>query len=229
VRLPARRRLESGFTLVEILVVLAILATLIGLVAALIPKAMVAKQKVRANTLVMNIGAALNLLKTDNDQFGRYPLSRLRDMKIGKSQVGKEVGQQNDINAGIEAVYFLLNNPDIQITQITSDAELIGNSDNDAYRAAKGTASDLFCREYLDPWGQPLAYFHCNDYKDPKGLTDLVTTDGRKISVKPKRMKSTAGGAFKNPNSFQLFSVGPNGEQDPDDAEESDDIEFEGQ
>ncbi|HEU4396144.1 MAG TPA: prepilin-type N-terminal cleavage/methylation domain-containing protein, partial [Planctomycetota bacterium] len=38
-RLPARRRPESGFTLVEILVVLAILATLIGLVAALIPKA----------------------------------------------------------------------------------------------------------------------------------------------------------------------------------------------
>ena len=223
------RRLDSGFTLVEILVVLAILATLIGLVAALIPKAMVAKQKVRANTLVMNIGAALNLLKSDNDQFGRYPLSRLRDMKIGKSQVGKELGQQNDINVGIEAVYFLLNNPDIQITQITSDAEMIGNTDNDAYRAAKGTAQDVFAREYVDPWGNPLAYFHCNDYKDPKGLTDLVSADGRKISVKPKRMKASAGGNFKNPNSFQLFSVGPNGEQDPDDAEDSDDIEFEGQ
>ena len=228
-RLPARRRPEAGFTLVEILVVLAILGTLIGLVAALIPKAMVAKQKTRSSTLVMNTGAALNLLKTDNDQFGRYPLSRLKDMKIGKSQVGKELGQQNDVNVGIEAVYFLLNNPDIQVSQITSDAEMIGNTDNDAYRAAKGNAGDLFAREYLDAWGQPLAYFHCNDYKDPKGLTELRSADERKIFVKPKRMKATAGGAFKNPNSFQLFSVGPNGEQDPDDAEDSDDIEFEGQ
>ena len=225
-RLPARRRLESGFTLVEILVVLAILATLIGLVAALIPKAMVAKQKVRANTQVMNIGAALSLLKNDNDQFGRYPLSRLRDMKIGKVQVGKELGQQNDINVGIEAVYFLLNNPDIQINQVTSDAEMIGNTDNDVYRAAKGNAQDPFAREYLDAWGQPLAYFHCNDYKDPKGLTELRSVDERKIFVKPKRMKASAGGNFKNPNSFQLFSVGPNGEQDPDESEDSDDILF---
>ena len=223
-----RRPLETGFTLVEILVVLAILGTLIGLVATMIPKAMVAKAKTRSNTLVLNTGAALNLLKNDNDQFGRYPLSRLRDMKIGKVHVGKEVGQQNDINVGIEAVYFLLNNPEIQVMQITSDAEMIGNTDNDAYRAAKGNAQDLFAREYVDAWGNPLAYFHCNDYKDPKGLTDLKGPDGP-ISVKPKRMKATAGGAFKNPNSFQLFSVGPNGQQDPDDAEDSDDIEFEGQ
>lgn len=224
---PAGGRRAPGFTLVEILVVLAILGTLIGLIAALIPKAMVAKQKTRANHLINQIGAALTLLKNDPDQLGRYPLSRLRDLKIGKTMVGKEVGQQNDINVGIECIYFVLNNPDIQVQQITSDPELIGNADKDQYRSARGSASDTEAREYLDPWGQPLAYFHSNDYKEPKGLTDLVTPDGRKISVKPKRMKASAGGGFKNKNSFQLFSVGPNGEQDPDEAEDCDDIEFE--
>jgi hypothetical protein len=129
---------------------------------------------------------------------------------------------------GIETLHFLCNNPEIHVAQVTADEELIGNTDEDSFRSARGTAPDALAREYLDAWGQPLAYFHSNDYKDPKNLEELVAADGRKILVKPKRFSSRSGGGFKNPNSFQLFSVGPNGEQDPDEAEESDDIEYQG-
>jgi prepilin-type N-terminal cleavage/methylation domain-containing protein len=226
----ARHALEErparGFTLVEILVVLAILATLIGLVAALIPKALAAKQKSRASTLVNGVGLALEALRVDNDQYGKYPPSRTRDLKVGKVLLGKDVGQQNDVNVGIECVYLLLNNPEVHAQQVTADVELIGNTDGDSYRAARGTATDAFAREFLDPWDQPLVYFHSNEYKEPKGLTEIQAGDGRKIEVRPKRLPAKAGGGFLNPNSFQLFSVGPNGEQDPDDAEEPDDIVF---
>ena len=114
------------------------------------------------------------------------------------------------------------------IRVVTADADLIGNTDNDVFRANKGNAQDSFAREYLDAWGQPLVYFHSNNYKDFKGLDSIVTGEGRKISVRPKRLPTSAGGGFMNPSSFQLFSVGPNGEQDPDDSEESDDIFYQG-
>lgn len=220
---------EGGFTLVEVLVVLAILGTLIALTAAIIPRAMSAKAKLRTSSLLQTLGASLEAQKNNTEEFGRYPTSRLRDLRIGKVFVGKDVGQQNDLNVGIECVYFLLNNPLVQADQVTSDAELIGNTDNDNYRAARGNAQDTLAREYVDAWGQPLVYIHSNDYKDPKGLDTIVSKeDGRKISVRPKRLPASAGGGFMNPNSFQLFSVGPNGEQDPDDAEESDDIFYQG-
>jgi prepilin-type N-terminal cleavage/methylation domain-containing protein len=226
--IAAGARPARGFTLVEILVVIAIIATLVGLVATMIPAAIKKKQVLRTQTLVTGIAAALESLQLDNEQYGKYPPSRTRDMKFGKSFVGKEIGMPNEVNCGIESVFFLLNNPTIQCPQVTSDEELIGNADDDAYRNARGNASDAFAREYLDAWGQPLAYFHSNDYKDPKGLEELQTTDMRKIQVRPKKMSVKAGGGFLGPNSYQIFSVGPDGEQDADDAEEGDDIVFSG-
>ena len=217
---------SGGFTLVEILVVLAILATLIGLVSATIPRAMRAKKVTQAQTLINSIGAALELLRTDNEQYGKYPPSRSADIRFGKVHVGKDLGTPNQVNVGIETVFFILNNPEIHISQVTTDAELFGNTDEDSFRSARGTAQDAEAREYLDPWGRPLVYFHANDYKDPKGLVEIISGEGVKISVRPKKMPAKTGGGLLNPNSFQLFSLGPDGEQDPDDAEESDDIYF---
>jgi len=219
---------DGGFTLVEILVVIAIIATLVGLVAAIIPAAMRRKQVMRAQTLVNGVGAALEALALDGEQYGKYPPSRPRDLKIGKNFVGKELGQPNDLNSGIESVFFLLNNPLIHCNQVTADEELIGNADDDVFRNARGNASDPQAREYLDPWGQPLAYFHSNDYKDPKGLTEILSVDGTRIEVHPKKLSARAGGGWLGPNSFQVFSVGPDGVQDPDEAEDGDDIVYSG-
>jgi prepilin-type N-terminal cleavage/methylation domain-containing protein len=226
-----RTRPAGGFTLVELLVVIAILATLIGMVAAMVPIAMRRKQALRAQTLLTKIGTELTLLRNDPDQYGKFPPSRIKDLKIGKTNYGKELGQANDVNTGIECVYFLLNNPDVHANQVVGpgDADLVGNTDDDSYRVARGNASDAFAREYLDPWGNPYVYIHANDYKDPKGITTYRGTDGQAIEVQPKRLSSNMGGAYMCPNSFQLFSLGPNGVQDPDDAEESDDIVFPGQ
>ncbi len=55
----ARSSVEGGFTLVEILVVLAIIATLIGIVAAVIPRAMNANRKFTCGSNLRNIGAML--------------------------------------------------------------------------------------------------------------------------------------------------------------------------
>ncbi len=225
-RLRPAPKFEAGFTLVEILVVLAIIATLIGLVAAIIPRALAAKNRMRAQTLVDKLGSTLELMRADNDQYGKYPPSRSRDLRFGKVFVGKDIGQPNDTNVGIETLFFFTNCPDIHCDQVTADVNLIGNTDSDSFRATKGNASDAEAREYLDPYEHPLVYINANDYKDPKGLTEIQGIDGEKIEVHPKKLPSRVGGGYLNPNSFQLFSLGPDGKQDPDEAEEGDDIIF---
>ncbi len=226
-RRPVDATDDGGFTLVEVLVVIAIIAALMGLVAAMIPRAMKAQQKLQTSTLVTNVGAALEALRNDNEQYGKYPFTRSKDLKIGKIHVGKEIGQPNDINVGIETVFFLLNCNEVQAGQVTADQNLIQNTDDDKFRAARGRSADAEAREYCDAWGWPLVYFHSNDYKDPKGVTEIMNLETKEtIDVRPKKLSSRAGGGYLNPNSFQLFSVGPNGVQDSDDDEESDDVVY---
>ncbi len=218
---------EGGFTLVEILVVLAILATLIGLVAAMIPIALKQKAVTQTGSTISAVGIALETLESDRDQFGKYPPSRVKALRIRKGDVGRDLGQQNDVNTGIECVHFLLNNPEIRLDRdVNVDAAFIGNTDGDSFRTAKGTADDAEAREYLDAWGNPLVYFHNSDYKDPKGCDQVKLADSQTVTVKPRRMPAAAGGGFKRPTSFQLFSLGPNGVQDEDGDEAGDDVVF---
>ena len=223
---------SAGFTLVEILVVLAILAALMAMVATMVPYALKQKDKLRARSLVDNIGGTLEMLKNDADQFGKYPPTRAWDLRIGKKMVGKDLGHTNDLNVGIECIHFVINNPDIRIDHAPSTEEgAIGNTDDDKFRTIRGNASDADAREYLDPWGNPLVYINCNDYKDPKGANQILVA-GQNVTIHAKKLSSKEGGGYLFPNTFQLFSLGPDGVQDDDDAgsdenaKEGDDIVY---
>lgn len=222
----ARRPRDAGFTLVEILVVLAILATLMGLVVAVVPQALKQKEVTRAKGLINAVGATLDLLKNDQDSFGKYPPTRMRDLKIGKALVGKDLGQFNETNCGVEVLWYLMNNDQVRIDRPpNSDDTLVGNTDGDNFKTTRGT-NDAVCREYIDPWGRPLVYYHCNDYKDPKGVTTIKDAEGNIIEVHPRKAPSNSGGGWLFPNTFQLFSLGPNGKQDDPDSEDDDDIVY---
>ena len=67
---PIRRRGEDGFTLLELLVVLAIMGLLAAIVAPQVLKYLGSSRSQTAKVQVQNIGAALELYKLD---VGRYP------------------------------------------------------------------------------------------------------------------------------------------------------------
>ena len=46
------------------------------------------------------------------------------------------------------------------------------------------------------------------------------------VQIHAKMVSSKNGGGYLFPNTFQLFSLGPDGVQDDDDAEEEDDIVY---
>jgi prepilin-type N-terminal cleavage/methylation domain-containing protein len=87
-----RRRPQGGFTLVEILVVITIIAALIGLVATVVPKAQEANRKTQCANNLRQIGSALVVRITENKSLGTHGGSAmlLNLLKNGSTRKGEE-------------------------------------------------------------------------------------------------------------------------------------------
>jgi len=89
----ARRR---GFTLIEILIVIAIVAVLLGLLLPAVVRVRDAANKARCQSNLHQIGIALHAF---NDQFGRLPAAKIHSGSAGSGQpnyVGPEVNFSNE-------------------------------------------------------------------------------------------------------------------------------------
>jgi hypothetical protein len=67
----------------------------------------------------------------------------------------------------------------------------------------------------VDAWGHPFAWFPASEYEGPGSVARIRMGDGRLVSARPRRDPRT--GRFRNPDTFQLFSAGPDGEFGTDD------------
>ena len=204
-------RRTAGFTLIEILVVVAIIAAILGGISLMIAQATRARTKLAATGQVTSLGAAIERLH-EPDQLGMYPPTRL-EMLIGPGSmaaIGKKLGNGgNDTNCGIEAVYVAVRLKGVNVTvEGFEGEESIKNLDDDkANEAAPGMASaELF--EYIDQWNNPIVYINSRDYKDMKKVERYVLGSGQEVKVAPRTL---ANGEFARPTTFQLFSMGPDG------------------
>ena len=204
-------RRTAGFTLIEILVVVAIIAAMLGGISLMIGKASGARTRLAASGQVSTLGAAIERLASP-EQLGMYPPTRL-EMLIGPGSmgpVGKRLGNGgNDTNCGIETVYVAVRLKGVNVPVEGFDSEdAIKNLDDDkANEAAPGMANATLY-EYIDPWGNPLVYINSRDYKDMKKVEQYVLGDGQVVKVAPRMLPN---GEFARATTFQLFSMGPDG------------------
>ncbi len=190
---------ERGFTLVEVLVVVAIISLLMGL---LVPSLMRAGSKAKVTetaTLIEKIKAALQAYEHDH---GDYPPTSLKDGGY----------YSNGVNDGIESLLLHLATEFRGAPILEVEEKYLENLDKDSIPSdypLNWYFGDRQAREIVDSWGNPLIYFHNRDYSSPKSHMRAYKIDGKKVgSIKPEKSKKTA--AYHGWSSFQLWSVGPN-------------------
>lgn len=214
-RRKAGLRSDGGFSLIEVMVVLAIIAGLIATGTLMLGVAQKRKLKSDTEGRLKSLAAAIEQLKS-NDQLQRYPPTSLSKLTITGFDGAKWNAGANDKNVGIETIYVCLRLPGITVSLTGFDADgAIGNTDDDQASAVIGKLqkTDLF--EYLDAWGNPFVYFSSSDYKDASKVEQYVLGNGEVIKVAP--LTNTKTGEFRQMGSYQLFSLGPDGKPGTDD------------
>jgi prepilin-type N-terminal cleavage/methylation domain-containing protein len=201
------RRKESGFTLIEILVVVTVIGVLMGLVALIIPMAFEARDETVTTTRVQEVANAVTQMASPS-QLGWYPSAAIERLKgPGGENIGRDVGAGNETNRGIEALVIAIFMQGLEMPlDIPDDA--LQNTDLDKL-LKNPTRLDTDERfEIVDAWDNPLVYFSSAEYKNPDAYKKVMMASGEVVDALPFKTKT---GLFVNARSFQLFSAGADG------------------
>jgi prepilin-type N-terminal cleavage/methylation domain-containing protein len=200
IRVNPRRK--NGFTLIEILVAIAILAALAGMLLPMLGGARKAAAAKAAKATIERIKLAAEAYCND---FGDYPPTSLASLGVST----------NGANEGNESLVRCLTTRAEHGPYLAYDEKDLANTDSDhilgddPLRSAIA-AKDLF--ELVDPWNNPYIYFHHRDYKSTSKLERYIFFDGSRPSCRPQPSAKT--GTYPAPTGFMIWSAGPNGENE---------------
>lgn len=200
---------NRGFTLIEILVVITIIAGLMAMGFALFGGAITQREKLQTQTRRDTIAAALEQLKSPQI-LGEYPPADIRQLRgLKGADVAKDVGFPNDTNLGIESVYvaIMLQGHGVFLADMEDDWLANLDDDNMAVNVTKSESPALY--EFVDAWGNPFAYFSPRELKNHKEVSKYILAGGAEVEVKPWMSEKTK--LPVNQGKYQLFSAGPDG------------------
>jgi prepilin-type N-terminal cleavage/methylation domain-containing protein len=200
-RSSLQRPREAGFTLVEILAVLAVLGLLMGISVMAFSGH---QDKAARATTRANMAELENLITVFENKFGDYPPDRLKSCNPA-------IKAKNDLNEGVEALLAALHSK--AFTGGTSLTEtVLANLDEDQTTTDYHRSGSKQLLEAVDGWGNPIAYFHYLSFrKSQEYLMDPEDGAQEYPQQTVEAAVSEVTGVFANADSYQLVSAGSDG------------------
>lgn len=201
---------ERGFTLIEVLVVVAILGVLMGLVSFLVVKGRAKGEDFQTEQLItMHLPTAIERYKRE---MGEYPPVTIKGLQ--RQKAWKEITCENEINLNAELLWVALRHPDLSAPLAADDlgvTDVLQNRDEDVWSDVPAGGDDEFAWELCDAYGNTIVYIDKNHYDRPVTITNYM---GESVEVTALKKPN---GQWYNPDSFQIISIGPDGKQDEPD------------
>jgi prepilin-type N-terminal cleavage/methylation domain-containing protein len=199
-----QRSHSRGFTLIEILVVLAILAGLLGMVAVQVFKQMSRGREANAEMQLSSLGTMLSQYRTSTGDFPPCDLAALG------------VKAKNRTNEGNEALVLAFYDKKYDGSLKPEDKEL-QNTDDDTCDINITTTGNTALREVVDVWGNPIIYIRRDAYERDQEYDFMNTETQEILTVQVKAEKNPDSNSYFNSDSYQLRSVGADGVYDTKD------------
>lgn len=215
------QRVQRGFTLIEVLVVVSILGVLAGLISILVVQAQAKKLEFETDQIVKaQLPTAIDLFKS---QFKKLPPMTMAELAGYPRWTGLSV-PGNTTNEGGECLLVALRHPDLTtpLNQLPG-ANPFGNTDGDIWNKTPEGSDYVEAKEILDAWGNPIVYISKNFYDQPVRIVNRLGTEIEVHAVK------RPSGAYYNPDSFQVISLGKNEVQDDADGDDRENFTREGE
>ncbi len=193
---PNARR--AGFTLIEIMAVILILALLVGILVVNLRQAEESTREKLTSTFLLQIATAIDEYESE---FGDFPPDRF---------AGDEGLGLNSVNVGGERLVVALHSIEWQSSASFGDDKLC-NADGDRSRKSMTVFENQELFEFADAWQNPIAYIHSANYSDGSEYRSYDAETGEELDAEVRAHKSGKTGRFQNPRTFQLISAGPDG------------------
>ena len=241
----ARRRAQSGFTLVELLTVIAIIAILAAMLLPALSAAKKAAQKAKAKT---EMSALVQAIESYDSAYGRFPVSANvqniaanspttnkdftfganLNTPLGVKPIGTLVSGNIISNAEVIAILMNYTNYPGNQAQFTVNTNYTKNPQQTIFLQAKtapdtnspGVGPDLV---YRDPWGNPymismdLNYDEqCNDaFYGTAAVSTPVGGGAAGLNGLFNNSGNVASDNFQFHGRVMVWSAGPDGKVDP--------------
>lgn len=209
-RTATARARSGGFTLIEMLVVIAVISILAGFILSAVPRARSMAMRKKTLALIKGLSMAIDSFALD---MGEYPDSNtITNLDTG----GSPINSISDESGGAAALYFYLGTQFEHLgdrygpytdfsREETLPVGVIGW--NQKYEDIDGQRRDL--RFVADPWGNPLMYIRWDYYET--GNTNARGTYKYLGTMEVDENGQVIQGAYYFPKKYQIFSFGPDG------------------
>lgn len=200
-----RNTKERGFTFIEVLVVMGIIAVLVGLSVAGVTYFLHTRlPQAQTGERINKVAGLIGQWKLHFEKLPPMSPNRLPPLPGGT----RFPSMPDSFNVPIEVLFQALNWPGVNV-EAGFSADELSNTDNDEWD--KPTFAGAVPYEIRDKWDNPLVYFVYQEYSTAaENPPTYILVDGTEVEPVPWKYADESRG-FAEPHGFQLFSMGPDG------------------